>query len=225
MMQDSWFICVEKNGSDMVFSSAGRPVLENDHHTARDVNGNFGAVMAVLKTVDITPKHLYYGHRLYLHKIWVAVWTIMVEQIKRLIGRSDRDQACYWCVSWDYPALVIRGNGTHKCICYHARWTNTTCDAVVYPYEADNTRFEGGMHHLAIQRYLEVDLTRFRVVRCSCIGWDLLQSISNFRLSDFWRLRGLGGDWHARRPCPDSSADRPSLARGCPCHFPRLYRP
>jgi len=39
--------------------------------------------------------------------------------------------------------------------------TNPTYDAVVYPYEADNTRFEGGVHHLAIQRYLEVDLTSF----------------------------------------------------------------
>jgi len=49
-----------------------------------------------------------------------------------------------------------------------------------------------------------------------------------FQIYDFptiWRLLGLGGDWHARRPCPDSSADHPSLARGCPCHYPRLHRP
>ena len=39
--------------------------------------------------------------------------------------------------------------------------TNPAYDAMVFPYEADNTGFEGGVHHLAIQRYLEVDPTRF----------------------------------------------------------------
>ena len=34
-------------------------------------------------------------------------------------------------------------------------------DAVVYPYEADSTGFKGGVHHLAIQRYLKVDPARF----------------------------------------------------------------
>ena len=62
----------------------------------------------------------------------------------------------------------------------------------------------------------------FELVRCSCIRWHELQSFSNSRLSDFWRLRGLGADWHLRRPCPYSSAYPPSLARGCLCQFPVL---
>ena len=37
----------------------------------------------------------------------------------------------------------------------------STYDAVVYPYDADNTRFKSGVHYLAIQTYLKVDPTRF----------------------------------------------------------------
>ena len=60
-----------------------------------------------------------------------------------------------------------------------------------------------------------------------CLGAAALDGMccNPFQISDFWRLRGLGGDLHARRPCPDSSADRPPLARGCPFYFPRLCRP
>ena len=49
-----------------------------------------------------------------------------------------------------------------------------------------------------------------------------------FQISDFRTpsdCEALESDLHARRPCPASSADRPSLARGCPSHFFRLYRP
>jgi len=48
---------------------------------------------------------------------------------------------------------------------------------------------------------------------------------SHFRINKHSNFEYCEADWHARRPSPDSSADRPSLARGCPCHFPRLHRP
>ena len=65
----------------------------------------------------------------------------------------------------------------------------------------------------------------FELIRCSCIRWHVLRSISNSRLSDQRKLRGHGGELHARRPCPASSADPPSLVRGCHCRFPLCPSP
>jgi len=83
---DPLFVHVERSRSDMAFSSTDTPAPENDNHAARAINRNFSAVMAMSKTVNITPIHWKHIYRPCLHNRWVAMWARAAEHIMCRIG-------------------------------------------------------------------------------------------------------------------------------------------
>ena len=61
-------------GPDYVrISSTCRPALENDHNAARDVDGNFSTVIAMLEAYCINATHRFYGNSPRFHRRLVAM--------------------------------------------------------------------------------------------------------------------------------------------------------